>query len=205
MNVHSSWVNVATPEVVPRGKSKQEAILTAAVELFVERGFHGTAVPAVAKRAGVSTGTIYNYFDSKEALVNVLFRMHKQAISLHVYSHFPATAEPREQFHAIWTYMVDFATTHPAAFAFLELHHHGSYLDDESRAMEHQLREFGAGFIDQAKALGVLKPMPTLLTMELVFGAFVGMMRARWEGRIELTPESLREAEQACWDLISMP
>ena len=33
---------------------------------------------------------------------------------------------------------------------------------------------------------------------------FNGMMRAHYEGRVELTPEALGEAEQACWDMISM-
>src|SRR5262245_20911865 len=45
---------------------KEEAILNAALELFVERGFHGTTVPSVAERAGVAPGTIYHYFASKE-------------------------------------------------------------------------------------------------------------------------------------------
>lgn len=190
-----------------RGKSaaKHEAILEAALQLFVERGFHGTAVPAVAKRAGVSTGTIYNYFDSKEALVNALFRHYKQAIAVHVYTHFPAIAGPREQFRAMWTYMADFAMKNPAAFAFLELHQHASYLDDESRAIEHQLHEFGEGFVAQAQVMKLVKPIHPKLLMELIFGAFIGVMRAHWEGRITLTDESLRETEEACWDAIALP
>ena len=197
----------AAPAVRRTDKAAQtrEAILDAAVELFVERGFYGTAVPAVAKKAGVSTGSIYNHFSSKEALVNALFRKHKQAIAAHVYTHFPAMAAPREQFHAIWTYMADFAMRHPAAFAFLELHHHASYLDDESRAIEHQLHEFGAGFVDAAKAMGVLKPIDTHLLMELLFGAFIGMMRAHYEGRLALDDASLAQAERACWDTIAIP
>ena len=43
-------------------------------ELFTERGFHGTAMPLVAERAGVAAGTIYRYFDSKEALVDAVFQ-----------------------------------------------------------------------------------------------------------------------------------
>ena len=57
----------------PHG-DKREAIMAAALELFVERGFYGTAVPEIAERAGVGAGTIYRYFESKEALVNALYR-----------------------------------------------------------------------------------------------------------------------------------
>src|SRR5689334_15289154 len=56
---------------------KREAILAAALELFVERGFYGTAVPEIAERAGVGAGTIYRYFESKETLVNELYREQK--------------------------------------------------------------------------------------------------------------------------------
>jgi AcrR family transcriptional regulator len=184
-------------------EDKYEAILGAALSSFVERGFHGTAVPEVARRAGVAAGTIYTYFPNKEALVNTLYRRWKQAIATIVYERFPASAEPREQFRTMFESMASFALDNPDAFAFLELHHHGSYLDAESRAMENSLKQFGAGYIQLAQAAGVFKPMDTTLMMELIFGAFIGMMRAHYEGRIALDASSVAEAEQACWDAIA--
>jgi AcrR family transcriptional regulator len=47
------------------------------LDLFAERGFYGTAVPLIAERAGVGAGTIYRYFDNKEALVNALYQKWK--------------------------------------------------------------------------------------------------------------------------------
>jgi AcrR family transcriptional regulator len=44
-------------------------IVDAALSLFVERGFSATRLDDVAERAGVSKGTVYLYFDSKEALL----------------------------------------------------------------------------------------------------------------------------------------
>src|SRR5215468_3748459 len=72
-----------------RPTDKRDAIMTAALELFVERGFHGTAVPEIAERADVGAGTIYRYFESKEALVNELYRREKQALATRVLSQFP--------------------------------------------------------------------------------------------------------------------
>src|SRR5262245_28981195 len=60
-----------------RGSDKAEAIMAAALELFIKRGFYGTAVPEIAERAGVGAGTIYRYFESKEALVNAIYRQQK--------------------------------------------------------------------------------------------------------------------------------
>jgi AcrR family transcriptional regulator len=59
-------------------RRKKEArpgeILDAAMAEFAHNGFAGTRLTDVAQRAGISHGTIYNYFDSKEALFRALFR-----------------------------------------------------------------------------------------------------------------------------------
>ena len=76
MNIHSVTI-LRLAATVQQSPDKREAILDAALELFAERTFDGTAVPLIAERAGVAAGTIYRYFDSKEALVNALYRRWK--------------------------------------------------------------------------------------------------------------------------------
>lgn len=62
----------------PRWERRKQArpaeIVEAALELFVERGFAATRLDDVAARAGVSKGTLYLYFDSKEALFKEVIR-----------------------------------------------------------------------------------------------------------------------------------
>ena len=55
-------------------RRKQE-ILNAALELFVSKGYAATKVIDVAKRANMSTGLMFHYFESKEALYEELVRM----------------------------------------------------------------------------------------------------------------------------------
>jgi TetR/AcrR family fatty acid metabolism transcriptional regulator len=52
---------------------KRKRILDAAVRVFARKGFHATRVSEVAKAAGVADGTIYLYFESKDALLVSLF------------------------------------------------------------------------------------------------------------------------------------
>ena len=82
---------------------KREAILDAALDLFSERGFYGTAVPLLAESAKVATGTIYRYFENKEAIVNALYRREKQLLGTALLEAFPFDAPPRDQFHYFWT------------------------------------------------------------------------------------------------------
>ena len=178
--------------------------MDAALRCFVERGFHGTAIPQIAEKAEIASGTIYHYFASKEALVNALYRLWKGTIAQRVYAAFPATAPTRKQFEVMWNEMVAFATSEPTAFAFLELHNHASYLDAESLAIDRAVKDFAAAIIRRAQADGLVKPLDAKVLMELMFGAFIGMMRAHWEGRITLTDDVIRAAEQACWDAVAV-
>jgi AcrR family transcriptional regulator len=194
MNIHS--------RMAAADSEKGELILGAALDLFVERGFHGTSVPSVADKAGVAAGTIYHYFAGKEALVNAVYKRWKAAISAEVLNDFPFTAPPREQFRRIWEKMADFAISHPKEFAFLELHHHASYLDAESMAIEHQLVGFGVEMVKRAQAAQALKTLPAELLIEFANGAFIGVFRGALEGRLPLNRETLLAAEQCCWEAI---
>ena len=51
-----------------RKASRPGEILDAALETFVERGYAATRIEEIARRAGVSKGTMYLYFRNKEAL-----------------------------------------------------------------------------------------------------------------------------------------
>lgn len=65
------------PLAQPRQRRKQARpaeFTAAALELFVEKGFVGTRLDDVAARAGASKGTLYLYFDSKEALFKAVIR-----------------------------------------------------------------------------------------------------------------------------------
>jgi AcrR family transcriptional regulator len=57
-----------------RAAERREAIIEAAMDEFIARGFAATRLDDVAKRAGVAKGTIYLHFTDKEALFEELIR-----------------------------------------------------------------------------------------------------------------------------------
>jgi AcrR family transcriptional regulator len=182
---------------------RRDSIMEAALHCFVERGYHGTSIPEIAAQANIAAGTIYHYFASKEALVNALYRSWKTRVGQRVYTRFPQAAPVREQFRAMWNEMVAFALSAPKAFAFIETHNHASYLDAESQAIDRNIHTFAHGIIQRAQRERLVKPLDAWVLMELTFGAFIGLMRAHGEGRLVLTDDVIRDAEQACWDAIA--
>ncbi|HWJ95397.1 MAG TPA: TetR/AcrR family transcriptional regulator [Telluria sp.] len=57
-----------------RKDARPQELLAAALDLFVEKGFASTRLEDVAKRAGVSKGTLYLYFENKEDLFKAVVR-----------------------------------------------------------------------------------------------------------------------------------
>jgi len=70
--------NSSSEPHAPRWRRRKEArpaeLIAAALDLFAERGFAGTKIEDVASRAGVTKGTVYLYFGSKEALLEAVVR-----------------------------------------------------------------------------------------------------------------------------------
>ncbi|MBK6922822.1 MAG: TetR family transcriptional regulator [Deltaproteobacteria bacterium] len=64
-----------------RAQATVEAILTATAEVLTEHGYEGATTNAIARRAGVSIGSLYQYFPHKEALVTALCDRHMQEMT----------------------------------------------------------------------------------------------------------------------------
>jgi AcrR family transcriptional regulator len=61
-----------------RERSKK-LIMETALTLFASRGFHATSISQIAKECGVATGLLYNYYDSKEQLLEAIIQSGLQA------------------------------------------------------------------------------------------------------------------------------
>lgn len=68
MTVAAEPCEVMTKPRQRRKEARPAELAAAALELFVEKGFAATRLDDVAARAGVGKGTVYLYFESKEAL-----------------------------------------------------------------------------------------------------------------------------------------
>ena len=55
-------------------EDKRRLLLDAAVRVFARTGYHGSRVGDIAEEAGVAHGLLYHYFDSKEQVLQIVFR-----------------------------------------------------------------------------------------------------------------------------------
>ena len=60
---------ISDPELWQEGRAK---IIEAALPLFLRYGYHATPVRAIAHAAGISSGSVFNYFAGKDELLEVI-------------------------------------------------------------------------------------------------------------------------------------
>ncbi len=179
---------------------KRRRLLVAALELFAARGVLGTAVPLVAERAQVSAGTVYRFFESKEALVNEVFREAKERLRHTLSDGLDLTLPPFALFDAFWSRLVGFARGEPTAFHFLEMQDHTPYLDEQSRDLERAVLGPIFAACARLQAEGAFRTeVPVDATMAFVWGAFVGLVKAERMGYLVLGDATLAAARDACF------
>jgi TetR/AcrR family transcriptional regulator of autoinduction and epiphytic fitness len=91
---------------VKRTEKKRKDIIDAAIEEFREQGFLGAKTTAIAKRANVSSRTLYNHFDSKDALFAAISEiMIERNGRMEPVSYDPTRAFPEQLKDALWRYV----------------------------------------------------------------------------------------------------
>jgi AcrR family transcriptional regulator len=68
------------PAKQDRAKATVEAILQGATRVLVKEGYEGTNTNRIAEVAGVSIGSVYQYFSNKEAILGELIELHIQKL-----------------------------------------------------------------------------------------------------------------------------
>ena len=80
---------------------RREDILTAAAEIFAEKGFHEAQVSQIATRAEVSLASVYQHFPSKESMFDAVLENAASAIDVAVRQRVEAIADPTKRLLAV--------------------------------------------------------------------------------------------------------
>ncbi len=99
---------------------KKQAILNAALDLFIERGYHNTPTSLIAKEAEVATGTLFHHFHNKEILFNELYLSVKRNMIEGLKAGLNDEVSLVEKIGYIWGYSLHWLIKHPKEFRFFQ-------------------------------------------------------------------------------------
>ncbi len=183
---------------------KRCAVIHAALDLVAERGFHGAPMAAVADRADVAAGTIYRYFESKDALIVEAYRFLEKAINEAVTAGYPDGGTFRERYLHVGRALVRYLVDSPREFRFLEQFRNSPY--GASRRREILLEKAGSNpvldLFEDGRRQGIVKDLPVPLLMALAFGPLMQICRDVSLGLVTLDDRLLAESVEACWDAV---
>src|SRR5260370_41443212 len=96
----------------PKSEDKRNAILSAATQVFAERGL-GAPTAAITSAAGIAEGSLFTYFKTKDVLINALYRELKLGLADSMMSGFPRKQSVRHRLEHLWIVFVQWGVSNP--------------------------------------------------------------------------------------------
>ncbi len=98
---------------------KERQLIEASIDLFAKEGFWNTPTSRIAKHAGVATGTLFNYFASKDLLIDAVYKQLKQEWMLHVIAGYPENGSIKARVEHIWFRFIDWGMLFPVRYSLM--------------------------------------------------------------------------------------
>ena len=101
-------------------EDKEKAILDAAVTVFAERGFWNTPTSLISKTARVAEGTLFNYFATKDDLINAVYLAIKGELAEELMGSFFAHETFRDKMRDNWNRYIEWGIRNSQKFNVLQ-------------------------------------------------------------------------------------
>ena len=170
---------------MPDVTDKRSAILNTALVLLVENGFHNTPMSLIAKQAGVSAGIIYHYFESKEDLINQLYKEIEAKLSQALLGVKLDQLEGMALLKELWLDVYAYYVDHPNETLFLEQYKNSPFYRDGEGDLEREWALVGQK-IEQAIDEGKIIRLPLLVLNTMTTGVAMALAKQHLAKVIEM-------------------
>lgn len=190
---------------MPIADLTRQRLVRAALELFTTQGYHVTTTGQIARKAGVAEGTIYKHFESKQQLLNELYRGAARWASRAAEEADGAQGggAVRERLQSLAQRLMAGAAQDPAVMQLYFVDRHGGLLDDKSREAGREFYSVLERLLARGKSDGVIRPGAAEVWagvwLSVVRQALERVMAREWsEGA-----SGVRQSIDAAWIAIS--
>ncbi|MDF3129102.1 TetR/AcrR family transcriptional regulator [Kiritimatiellaeota bacterium B1221] len=103
-----------------KARDKKNQLIEATIDLFAKEGFWNTSTARISKHAGVATGTLFNYFPSKEALIDAVYLHLKLEMKAFITPGYPADEGTGACIAHVWRRYAEWGVHSPVHYQLLE-------------------------------------------------------------------------------------
>jgi len=160
-------------------------ILTVALDLFVDHGYHSVSIHEIQRKADVSIGSIYNHFGGKEGIAKALYKHILNEMDELIDGVIKEINSPSEQCKEIIRQLFEHTETHHNIMAFVFHSKHTDFLPDEPLICNAspfiKIREI----ISIGIETGEFIKTDSWVAASSIFGGAIRMIQLRLDGLIE--------------------
>lgn len=175
-------------------------ILTAALDLFVERGFHSVSVHDVQKNANVSIGSIYNHFGGKEGIAKALYYHLLNEFDEMIEQVLKQDMSSRERCNRIIQLLFEYTESRRNIISYMLHAKHREFLPDEPPICSASPFKAMRNIVQQGMDTGEIRRGDPWVVAASVFGGAIRMIHLRLDGVInEPLTAKYEETIQCMW------
>lgn len=112
---------------------KRKKIIEVSLQLFIKKGFHGTPTSLIAKKAGIATGTLFNYFKTKDILINEIFKEIKMERKESILKDLDGTKSSKIKLKKFWNNLIIWEIENPDERKFLNYFSNSNFISDDTK------------------------------------------------------------------------
>ncbi|MCL4638958.1 MULTISPECIES: TetR/AcrR family transcriptional regulator [Olivibacter] len=180
---------------------KKQVILDNMLELIEEHGLLGVPMSMLSKKAGVAAGTIYHYFDSKDAIILELFDYVRDSISHEIFRIKDRSMDNySERFKSIWINLFQYFVKYPKVLSFME-QFYSSPFQRIVQSTESQFYEDNfSSFFTSGMEAGFLKKYGIHIVSSVFMGGLIIAAKKQNNGYHNFTESELKAMASIMWD-----
>lgn len=187
-----------------KSEIKREALINATISLVISDGFHATSMSKIAKKAAISPGTIYLYYENKQDLINKVYLHVKEHFTSYVFKTYNESMPTKEGFKLIWHKMSDFKLNYVEQALFLSHCDNTPIIDAESKNEGIKHMQPLIDLWEKGQDKGIIKKVcPYVLYAYSVY-PLAFLMNSEQRDDYQLTEENRKQAFQMAWDSIKI-
>jgi AcrR family transcriptional regulator len=180
---------------------KKEQILKAAMKLLIENGMQATPMSAIAKEANAGMGTIYNYFPTKEDLVNAIY-IYIKLDEIKAISMLSSGESIKKQFEHFYRAMVTYMVANPQHFRFMDQFNSSPVITNATRDEGANVFANYISILKKGQEQDIIKSISIDELLQFVNGGLMGFIRWIISTGKPLTPTLLDNQLRIAWDAI---
>lgn len=184
---------------------KKDDIIDATLDLIDEIGLQSVTIAQILKKAKVGSGTLFNYFETKDELVHEVYRTARNRMGVSLLEDYDSAGSVYQRFICLNRNRIRFSIKYRKEFLFIDSYSYSPYIPPELRNMDESGEvEAVMSVITDGQQQGLIRDIHPKLCHQITYGIIASVVKGYFIQKYELDEGQEREMLEACWKAIKM-